>query len=96
MGNINALVAIKPQRHFAESILSDFGDETDSRAEPRTAHGLIRTLPAIVHAITGSQERLAGAREALNFHGQAGCVTAHDSNARNAQRQSLRSMRRDG
>src|SRR4029077_19581125 len=61
VGGINAFVAIEPQRHFAEGIGSNSGDETDFRSQPGASYCLVGTLSAIVHAISRSQKRLAGA-----------------------------------
>ena len=75
ISDVNILLSIEDQRHFDKCIFSDPGDEADSRTQAGTTHRLIGTLTTIVDATPGSQERLAGARQAIDFHSQAGGVT---------------------
>ena len=95
MSDINALVAIKAQCQVTESIFSNLGDEADLRSQPGTAHRLIGTFTAVVHAITCSKKCLACARQALDLHGQPGRVTADDGDARGNQSGKLRNMTLD-
>src|SRR6266853_385874 len=69
MSDVDALVAIEPERHLAESVLANPGDKADSRPQPCARYRLIGTFSTKVHSIAHSEKRLAGAGQALNFHG---------------------------
>ena len=93
VSDVNALVTVKRQRCFAETILSNFCDEADFRSQTRAPHCLIGSFPAKIHAIACSEKGLAAARQALNFHREPGRITADHRNFRSVQQTSLRNER---
>jgi hypothetical protein len=87
VSDIDAFFAVEAQCHFPEGIIPNSGDEVDFRTEPGAAYGLVGSFAAVVDAIARPKKRLAGARQALYFHGQTGRVAANDSDSRHGHKE---------
>src|SRR5205823_1801469 len=89
MSEVDALAAIKPERHLTEGVFSNPGYKTDLRSQPCATHGLIGTFAAKVHAITGAQHCLARTGQTLDSHSQPRGITTHNSDSRSVQEGNL-------